>query len=79
MLFSRPFRLPRFARSGITSARRVLVQHIEIELGIGDVVQIGESFYTVLDIEHGEVTFRVDPADPLDGINELTVGSRAAK
>ncbi|MBA3314172.1 MAG: hypothetical protein H0T47_12920 [Planctomycetaceae bacterium] len=55
------------------------MQHIEIELGIGDVVQIGESFYTVLDIEHGEVTFRVDPADPLDGINELTVGSRAAK
>ncbi len=39
------------------------MQHIEIELGIGDVVQIGENIYTVIDIENGEVTFRIDAAD----------------
>ena len=36
------------------------VQEFEIELGIGDVVRIGESVYTVVDIENGEVCFRVD-------------------
>jgi hypothetical protein len=39
------------------------VQEIEIELGIGDAVQVGESLYTVVDIENGEVCFRIDPAD----------------
>lgn len=35
----------------------------EIELGIGDALRIGDSVYTVVDIENGEVCFRIDPAD----------------
>lgn len=35
----------------------------EIELVVGDAVRIGESVFTVVDIEAGEVYFRVDPAD----------------
>ena len=32
----------------------------ELELMVGDVLQIGEYTVTVLDIENGEVTFRVE-------------------
>ena len=32
----------------------------ELELTVGDVLQIGEYTVTVLDIENGEVTFRVE-------------------
>ena len=39
------------------------MREVEIELEIGDVVRIGDRFYTVVDIEDGEVCFRVDPAD----------------
>jgi hypothetical protein len=39
------------------------VQEFEIELGIGDTLRIGDSIYTVIDIENGEVCFRIDPAD----------------
>jgi len=52
------------------------VQHIEIELGIGDVVQIGDRIYTVIDIENGEVTFRIDIGEDL---GEAASTSRAAK
>lgn len=31
----------------------------EIELTVGDVVQIGEYTVTVIDLEDGEVTFRI--------------------
>lgn len=31
----------------------------EIELTVGDVVQIGEYTVTVVDLENGEVTFRI--------------------
>ncbi|HEX6984195.1 MAG TPA: hypothetical protein VF170_02410 [Planctomycetaceae bacterium] len=39
------------------------MQEFEIELGIGDVLRIGDDLYTVIDIEDGEVCFRVDPAE----------------
>ena len=32
----------------------------ELELTVGEVLQIGEYTVTVLDIENGEVTFRVE-------------------
>lgn len=31
----------------------------ELELTVGDVVQIGEYTVTVIDLENGEVTFRI--------------------
>ena len=40
----------------------------ELDLAVGDVVQIGEYTVTVIDIENEEVTFRVDePATSDDG------------
>ena len=36
------------------------MQEFEIELGLGDVIRIGECVYTVIDIEHGEVSFKID-------------------
>ena len=43
------------------------MQHHELELTVGDVLQIGEHTVTVLDIENGEVTFRVE--EPEHGID----------
>jgi len=39
------------------------VRQFEIELGIGDSIRIGDDVYTVVDIENGEVGFRIDSAD----------------
>ena len=39
------------------------MQDFEIELGVGDMVRIGDDLYTVIDVSDGEVCFRVDPAD----------------
>ncbi len=43
----------------------------ELELAVGDVVQIGDYTVTVIDLENGEVTFRIqeppageDPPEP---------------
>jgi len=39
----------------------------ELELTVGDVVQIGEYTLTVIDLENGEVTFRIqEPATEED-------------
>ncbi len=38
----------------------------EFELTVGDVLQIGEHTVTVLDIENGEVTFRVEESEHHD-------------
>lgn len=37
-----------------------MLQFQELELAVGDVLQIGETTVTVIDIENGEVTFRID-------------------
>lgn len=60
------------AGPGIAALRRIRVQEIELELGIGDVVQIGELVCIVLDIENGEVCFRIAP------VEELTMAPTAA-
>jgi hypothetical protein len=39
------------------------VQGYEFELSIGDVLHIGESQFTVIDIDGQEVSFRVDSGD----------------
>ncbi len=43
-----------------------MVQIHEMELVVGDVFHIGHKTVTVIDIENGEVTFRVDDGDPHD-------------
>ena len=44
-------------------ARRSRVQEIELELAVGDVLQVGERTLTLIDINGPEVTFRIDSAD----------------
>ena len=39
------------------------VQEYEFELSIGDVLQIGESQFTVIDIDGQDVSFRIDSDD----------------
>jgi hypothetical protein len=45
------------------------VQLHELELAVGDVVQIGDYTVTVMDIENGEVTFRVEEPQVFGGLN----------
>ena len=60
-----PFQRLRFSRPILASwpMRRIPVQEIEIELGIGETVQIGDHVYIVLDIEKDEVCFRLVPIE----------------
>lgn len=44
----------------------------ELDLAVGDVVQIGEYTVTVIDIENDDVTLRVDQPDET---NEGEIGS----
>ena len=48
------------------------VQEYEFELSVGDVLHIGESQFTVLDIDGLEVSFRVD-SDDNEG-NQIVTG-----
>ena len=42
----------------------------ELELTVGDVLQVGEYTVTVLDIENGEVTFRVEEPEQSDEVGD---------
>lgn len=54
------------SRSVPIDTRRFMVQHQELDLVVGDVIRIGETLITVIDIENGEITFRIDDADSCD-------------
>lgn len=43
-----------------------MVQFQELEVAVGDVLRIGEMTVTVIDIENGEVTFRIDDSGNYD-------------
>lgn len=45
------------------------MQEQEIELSIGDSLQIGEHTVTVVDVEGDKVSFRVDHEDELQQVN----------
>jgi hypothetical protein len=40
-----------------------MVQHLEIDLAVGDVLRVGDTIVTVIDIENGEITFKIDDAE----------------
>lgn len=40
-----------------------MVQRQELDLAIGDIFRIGDTTITVIDIENGEITFKIDDAD----------------
>lgn len=45
----------------------------EIELNIGDVVKIGDYTVTIIDLENGEVTFRIqEPIAGDEGVENCT-------
>lgn len=46
------------------------MQEIELELTVGDVLQIGERTVTLIDINGPEIIFRIDEADSVDFIPE---------
>jgi hypothetical protein len=37
-----------------------MLQFQELELTVGDILQVGDTTITVIEIEGGEVTFRID-------------------
>ncbi|MCA9003868.1 MAG: hypothetical protein KDA70_01245 [Planctomycetaceae bacterium] len=39
-------------------------QSLEVELSIGDTIQIGDQFLTVIDIEENEILFQLDTDNP---------------
>lgn len=43
-----------------------MVQIHEFDLNVGDILQVGDTTVTVIDIENGEVTFRIDEGDSHD-------------
>jgi hypothetical protein len=43
-----------------------MVHTHEFEVTVGDIFRIGETTVTVIDIDNGEVTFRVDEGDSHD-------------
>lgn len=45
------------------------MQFHEMELAVGDVLQIGEKILTVVDIDQGEVTFRLDDGEIHDDLH----------
>lgn len=40
-----------------------MVQHLEFDLAVGDVIRVGDTIVTVIDIENGEITFKIDDAE----------------
>lgn len=48
----------------------------EFELNVGDVVQIGEYTVTVVDMENGEVTFRIQEPATEEAAEGTAVPSR---
>jgi hypothetical protein len=48
----------------------------ELELSVGDTVQIGDTLVTVVDIDGDEVTFRVDSLETEDCVVSLRETSR---
>ncbi|QDT89692.1 hypothetical protein Pan161_13240 [Gimesia algae] len=42
----------------------LITQSLEVELTIGDTIQIGDQFLTVVDIEGNEILFQLDSDNP---------------
>ena len=42
----------------------LVTRHLEIELSIGDTIQVGDQFLTVVDIEGEEILFQLDSGNP---------------
>jgi hypothetical protein len=47
-----------------------MVQIHEVDVAIGDVLRLGRTTVTVIDIDNGEVTFRIDDHEP-DGDEQM--------
>ena len=44
------------------------MQEFEIELEIGDVIQIGDEVFTVIDIDNDEVCLRIEPVEDFSAL-----------
>jgi hypothetical protein len=52
--------------SSTSLSRRFAVERQELDVVVGDVIQIGQHIVTVVEIENGEVTFRIDQPEAVD-------------
>jgi hypothetical protein len=43
------------------------VQQLEIELAVGETVQVGSQLVTLIEVDGGEISVRIDPVD-FDGL-----------
>lgn len=44
----------------------------DVEMGVGDSLRIGNHILTIIDIQDGEISVRIDPMDDADGENFLS-------
>lgn len=55
----------------------LVAQSLEMELSIGDTIQIGNQFLTVVDIEGDEILFQLDSGDQQEPNSELETDSNS--
>ncbi len=55
----------------------LVAQSLEMELSIGDTIQIGNQFLTVVDIEGDEILFQLDSGDPQEPNSKLETDSNS--
>lgn len=55
----------------------LVAQSLEMELSIGDTIQIGNQFLTVVDIEGDEILFQLDSGNQQEPNSELETDSNS--
>ncbi|WP_145214815.1 hypothetical protein [Gimesia alba] len=53
----------------------LVTRNLEIELSIGDTIQVGDQFLTVVDIEGDEILFQLDTGNPAGPVSNLDLFS----
>ncbi len=54
----------------------LVTRTLELQLSIGDTIQVGDQFLTVVDIEEGEILFQLDSEAP-EGPSSTSVPNSA--
>lgn len=57
----------------------LVTQSLEMELSIGDTIQVGNQFLTVVDIEGDEILFQLDSEDPQKSDSQSGSNARSCR